>query len=113
MSPTVYRRKRRHWWWAPIRDRSATRPTPSASNRSTKPNSCAARTVNPKLACDMTSFDLAIGRGTLRQLHTSLANHAPAQAVTILQEAGYAAGEAIYKALASWLPEHTRDASPG
>jgi len=61
----------------------------------------------------MTSFDLAIGRGTLRQLHTSLANHAPAQAVTILQEAGYAAGEAIYKAFATWLPEHTGVDSPG
>ncbi len=61
----------------------------------------------------MTSFDLAIGRGTLRQLHASLANHAPDQAVTILQEAGYAAGEAIYKAFASWLPERTGVDSPG
>jgi predicted hydrocarbon binding protein len=49
----------------------------------------------------MTSFDLAIGRGTLRQLHASLANHAPDQAVTILQEAGYAAGEALYRAFAA------------
>jgi bacteriochlorophyll 4-vinyl reductase len=61
----------------------------------------------------MTSFDLAIGRGTLRQLHTSLANHAPDQAVTILQEAGYAAGQAIYTAFASWLPEHRGVANPG
>ena len=61
----------------------------------------------------MTSFDLAIGRGTLRQLHTSLANHAPEQAVTILQEAGYAAGQAIYNAFAGWLPEHRGVKNPG
>ena len=34
----------------------------------------------------------------LRQLHASLATHAPEQAITILQEAGYAAGEGLYKA---------------
>ena len=36
--------------------------------------------------------------GILRQLHASLATHAPDQAVTILQEAGYAAGEGLYRA---------------
>ena len=36
--------------------------------------------------------------GILRQLHASLATHAPEQAVTILQEAGYAAGEGLFKA---------------
>lgn len=36
--------------------------------------------------------------GILRQLHASLAAHAPDQAVTILQEAGYAAGEGCYRA---------------
>jgi len=36
--------------------------------------------------------------GILRQLHASLATHAPEQAITILQEAGYAAGEGLYKA---------------
>ena len=35
--------------------------------------------------------------GILRQLHASLAAHAPDQVVTILQEAGYAAGEGLYK----------------
>ena len=35
--------------------------------------------------------------GILRQLHASLATHAPDQSVTILQEAGYAAGEGLYK----------------
>lgn len=33
----------------------------------------------------------------LRQLHASLATYAPDQAVTILQEAGYAAGEGLYR----------------
>ena len=36
--------------------------------------------------------------GILRQLHASLAAHAPDQVVTILQEAGYAAGEGLYTA---------------
>ena len=39
--------------------------------------------------------------GILRQLHASLAAHAPDQVVTILQEAGYAAGEGLYKAFAA------------
>jgi predicted hydrocarbon binding protein len=34
----------------------------------------------------------------VRQLHASLATHAPDHAITILQEAGYAAGEGLYKA---------------
>jgi predicted hydrocarbon binding protein len=36
--------------------------------------------------------------GILRQLHASLATHAPDQLVAILQEAGYAAGEGLYRA---------------
>jgi predicted hydrocarbon binding protein len=58
-------------------------------------------------------FDLAIGRGTLRQLHASLANHAPEQAVAVLQEAGYAAGEAIYRIFGTWLAERAGVDSPG
>ncbi|HLZ44918.1 MAG TPA: V4R domain-containing protein [Gemmatimonadales bacterium] len=60
-------------------------------------------------------FDLAIGRGTLRQLHASLVNHAPDQAIAILQEAGYAAGEAIYQAFGKWLADRTAGGvdSPG
>jgi len=58
-------------------------------------------------------FDLAIGRGTLRQLHASLASHAPEQAITILQEAGYAAGEAIYRAFGAWLTERAGVDTPG
>jgi predicted hydrocarbon binding protein len=37
----------------------------------------------------------------VRQLHASLAAHAPDQLVTVLQEAGYAAGEGLYKAFAA------------
>ena len=37
----------------------------------------------------------------LRQLHASLATHAPDQVVTILQEVGYAAGEGLYRAFAA------------
>jgi len=49
---------------------------------------------------------LAIGRGALRQLHTSLLTHAPDHAITILQEAGYASGEGVYRAFSEWLPGH-------
>lgn len=47
---------------------------------------------------------LVIGRGALRQLHASLTNRAPEQAIAVLQEAGYAAGEGTYRAFAAWLP---------
>ena len=50
---------------------------------------------------------LAIGRTSLRQLHASLLSHAPDQAVGGLQEAGYAAGEAMFRAFATWVPAHT------
>ena len=39
--------------------------------------------------------------GILRQLHASLAAHAPDQLITILQEAGYAAGEGLYRSFAA------------
>jgi predicted hydrocarbon binding protein len=39
--------------------------------------------------------------GILRQLHASLAAHAPDQVVTILHEVGYAAGEGCYRAFAA------------
>jgi len=39
--------------------------------------------------------------GIVRQLHASLAAHAPDQLVAILQEAGYAAGEGLYRSFAA------------
>src|SRR5881296_4646538 len=48
----------------------------------------------------------------LRQLHASLAAHAPDQLVTVLQEAGYAAGEGNYRAFAAWLRERAGVDSP-
>src|SRR2546426_8782509 len=60
----------------------------------------------------MSPSDLAIGRGTLRHLHASLASHAPEQTIAILQEAGYAAGEASYRAFAAWLNERAGVDSP-
>src|SRR2546428_1837705 len=60
----------------------------------------------------MSPSDLAIGRGTLRKLHASLASHAPKQTIAILQEAGYAAGEASYRAFAAWLNERAGVDSP-
>ena len=49
---------------------------------------------------------LALGRRALRQLHASLLGHAPDQAIAVLQEAGYAAGDDLYRAFGSWLPDH-------
>src|SRR5260370_35820518 len=37
----------------------------------------------------------------VRHLHASVATHAPDQLITILQEAGYAAGEGLYQAFAA------------
>ncbi len=37
----------------------------------------------------------------VRQLHASLAAHAPEQLVTILQEAGYAAGQGLYQSFSA------------
>src|SRR5713101_8792406 len=34
----------------------------------------------------------------VRQLHASLASHAPDPLITVLQEAGYAAGDGLFKA---------------
>jgi predicted hydrocarbon binding protein len=48
----------------------------------------------------------------LRQLHASLSAHAPEQVITVLQEAGYAAGEDVYKSFAAWLPGRAGVASP-
>jgi predicted hydrocarbon binding protein len=47
--------------------------------------------------------DLHVGRGTLHALRRSLLNHAPDQAITVLQEAGYASGEGVFASFATWL----------
>src|SRR2546422_6269388 len=47
---------------------------------------------------------MTIGRGALRQLREGLLRHAPDHAVNILQQAGFAAGEGIYRAFQTWLP---------
>jgi len=47
---------------------------------------------------------LAIGRSGLRQLRASLLTHSPDQAITVLQETGYASGGDVYQAFSNWLP---------
>ena len=47
---------------------------------------------------------LAIGRSGLRQLRASLLTHSPDQAITVLQEAGYASGGDVYQTFSNWLP---------
>jgi predicted hydrocarbon binding protein len=55
---------------------------------------------------------LTVGRGALRQLHASLLRDAADHAVTILQEAGCAAGEGVFQAFCAWLPGQTGVARP-
>jgi bacteriochlorophyll 4-vinyl reductase len=55
---------------------------------------------------------LTIGSGGLHQLHRSLMQHAPDAAITVLQEAGYAAGEGLYNALCTWLGTHAGTERP-
>lgn len=49
---------------------------------------------------------LTLGTGALRQLHHSLLRNAPAVALNVLQEVGYASGEGVYQALCAWLVAH-------
>src|SRR3989441_4340115 len=55
---------------------------------------------------------LTIGRGALRQLHHSLLRDAGPQAVAILQEVGFAAGEGVYQSFCAWLPGQTGASRP-
>src|SRR5947209_11069165 len=55
---------------------------------------------------------MTIGRGALRQLREGLLRHAPDHAIHILQEAGFAAGEGVYRAFQTWLPEQAGVARP-
>src|SRR5206468_11565592 len=55
---------------------------------------------------------LTIGRGALRQLHHSLLRDAADQAVAILQEVGFAAGEGVYQSFCTWLPVQTGVSQP-
>jgi predicted hydrocarbon binding protein len=55
---------------------------------------------------------LTVGRGAVRQLHASLLRDAADHAVTILQEAGFAAGEGVFQAFCAWLPGQMGVARP-
>jgi predicted hydrocarbon binding protein len=60
----------------------------------------------------MTDHGVSLGRGALRALHRIVFTHAPDQAVTILQQAGFASGEGVYDAFRAWVPQHAGVASP-
>lgn len=55
---------------------------------------------------------LTIGRAALRHLHAGLLRDAGEQAITILQDAGFAAGAGVYQAFCAWLPAHAGVATP-
>src|SRR5205809_7131087 len=55
---------------------------------------------------------VTIGRSALRQLHHSLLRDAADQAVAILQEVGFAAGEGVYQSFCTWLPVQTGVSQP-
>jgi hypothetical protein len=65
-------------------------------------------TASPSTATE----GLTIGRGALRQLHASLLRDAGEHAITILQDAGFAAGAGLYQAFCTWLPAHAGVARP-
>src|SRR2546425_6641002 len=95
--------------------RSWRRRKRSACRSSPRRNSCPAHAPHPKWAPHMSASapptaatdGLTIGRGALRQLHHSLLRDAADQAVAILQEAGFAAGEGVYQSFCAWLPLET------
>ena len=60
----------------------------------------------------MTDHGVSLGRGALRALHHAVFALAPEQAVTILQQAGFATGEGVYDAFRTWVPQHTGVAAP-
>src|SRR2546426_8282928 len=101
--------------------RSSRRRRRSACRSSTRPNSCAAHAPNPKLASHMSASahptaatdGLTIGRGALRQLHHSLLRDAADQAVAILQEAGFAAGERVDQMLFAMVAVQRGASRPG
>jgi hypothetical protein len=51
----------------------------------------------------MTTIGLSLGHGTLRALRQSLLSHAPDQAITVLQETGFASGDDVFQAFGEWL----------
>src|SRR3989449_5747393 len=55
---------------------------------------------------------MTTGRGALRQLREGLLRHAPDHAVNLLRQAGFAAGEGVYRAFQTWLPGQAGVARP-
>ena len=64
--------------------------------------------LSPLTAAD----GLTIGREALRQLRHSLLRNSGDHAISILQEAGFAAGEGVYHAFCGWLPAQLGVARP-
>jgi predicted hydrocarbon binding protein len=50
---------------------------------------------------------LGVGRGVLHALRRSLTRDLGDHAAVCLQEAGYAAGESVYRSFCAWLPEYS------
>jgi predicted hydrocarbon binding protein len=69
-------------------------------------------TASPSTAPGTATEGLTIGRAALRQLHAGLLRDAGEHAITILQDAGFAAGAGLYQAFSAWLPAHAGVARP-
>jgi predicted hydrocarbon binding protein len=63
-------------------------------------------------AARSTSGGLRLGRRVIHQLRASLERDAGLQAATHLQEAGFAGGEELYNAFASWLADKRKVERP-
>ncbi|HEX9754290.1 MAG TPA: V4R domain-containing protein [Gemmatimonadales bacterium] len=55
---------------------------------------------------------VTLGRRSLHQLRTALERTVGVHAATLLQEAGFASGEALYQALEQWIAERYRTERP-
>ena len=51
----------------------------------------------------MTTNGLSLGHGTLKALRQSLLSHASDQAISVLQETGFASGDGVFQAFGDWL----------
>jgi predicted hydrocarbon binding protein len=68
--------------------------------------------MTPPVPLSPATDGLTVGRGALHQLRASLLRDAADHATTILQEAGFAAGEGVFQAFCAWLPREVGVARP-
>ena len=103
------RRRRASWWWERTPAANWRRPGHWASRRSTKPRCSNAFADKPKEISMSASLDLpgnalvAMTRDSLAALRAAMFRDVGPNAAAMLQEAGYAGGQAMFDAFGDWL----------